>query len=115
MAGKISVIGDVPVTATLAPGERGAEVLVAAAGADVLPAARLAPAAMLLLVDAGADDVARALEATLWPRQRVIGVGRDDVERAVRAVVERGEAELRATLRDGEREVTLSPAGARPR
>ena len=113
MSGKISVIGDVPVAATVASGARGARVLVAPAGADVSAAARLAPAAVLLLVDAGPEDVARALAATLWPSQRVVGVAGADVERAVSALAQGGEVELRATLRGGEADVVLSPGGAR--
>ena len=88
MAGKISVIGDVPVQATLPAGRRGARVLVAAAGEDVRAAARLAPAAILLVVDGTPDDVERVLRDTLWPRQRVRAVSRDEVARAVREIVE---------------------------
>jgi hypothetical protein len=88
MAGKISVIGDVPVQATLPAGRRGARVLVAAAGEDVREAARLAPAATLLVVDATPDDIERVLRETLWPRQRVRTVSRDEVERVVREIVE---------------------------
>ncbi|HEV2813803.1 MAG TPA: hypothetical protein VGW10_11185 [Solirubrobacteraceae bacterium] len=113
MEGKISVIGDVPVSATLAEGARGADVLVAAANADVLPAARLAPAAVLLIVDGSSDDVARALDATLWPGQRVVGVRSGDVAGAVRAVAGEGEARLRGVLRDGEVDVTLGRGGVR--
>jgi hypothetical protein len=86
--GKISVIGDVPVEPTLPAGRRGARVLVAAAGEDVRAAARLAPAAILLVVDGTPDDVERVLRETLWPRQRVRAVPRDEVERAVREIVE---------------------------
>ena len=111
MEGKISVIGDVPVSSTLDAGARGAEVIVAAAGEDVGAAVRMAPSAVLLLVDAGPDDVGRVLDATLWPRQRVVGVSRDDVEAAARAVVAGGEVALRAVLRDGERDVTLGRGG----
>ncbi|HEX8207605.1 MAG TPA: hypothetical protein VF587_16195 [Solirubrobacteraceae bacterium] len=88
MAGKISVIGDVPVEATLPVGRRGARVLVAAAGEDVRDAARLAPAAVLLVVDGTQEDVDRVLRETLWPRQRVRAVPYDEVERAVREIVE---------------------------
>ena len=88
MAGKISVIGDVPVQATLPAGRRGARVLVAAAGEDVREAARLAPAAILLVVDGTPDDVERVLRDTLWPRQRVRSVGRDEVDRIVREILE---------------------------
>ena len=111
MEGKISVIGDVGLSATVAPGERGAEVVVAASGADVSAATALAPAAVLLLVDATPDDVGRVLDATLWPRQRVVGIGREDLEGAVRAVLAGGELAVRATLRDGERDVTLGRGG----
>jgi hypothetical protein len=111
VAGKISVIGDVPVAATLGAGARGADVIVAGAREDVVAALRLAPAAVVLLVDASADDVARALEATLVPRQRVVGVARDDVERAATAVAGGAPIELRATLRDGPAEVTLGRGG----
>ena len=88
MPGKISVIGDVPVEATLPAGRRGARVLVAAAGEDVRAAARLAPAATLLVVDGTPDDVDRVLRDTLWPRQRVRAVPRGEVEQAVREVLE---------------------------
>ena len=88
MPGKISVIGDVPVEATLPAGRRGARVLVAAAGEDVRAAARLAPAATLLVVDGTLDDVDRVLRDTLWPRQRVRAVPRGEVEQAVREVLE---------------------------
>ena len=111
MAGKISVIGEVPVQATLAAGARGAEVVVAAAGEDVSAAARLAPAAVLVLVDAAPDQVAAALTATLWPRQRVLGVASGDVERVVNAVCEGGEVTVKATLRDGEVEAVVGRGG----
>ena len=111
MEGKISVIGEVPVAATLPAGARGADVLVAAAAQDVRAAARLAPAAVLLLVGGSAEDVGRVLDATLWPPQRVLGVSRDDVEVAVRAVVGGEPMALRATLRTGERDVTLARGG----
>ena len=111
MAGKISVIGNVPVSGTLPEGARGADVLVAARGKDVLPAMRLAPAAVLLLVDADRDEVGRVLDATLQPRQRVLGIAAGDVERAVRALIEGSPTELRVTLRDGERDVVLSRGG----
>ena len=111
MEGKISVIGDVPVAATLPAGARGADVLVAAAAEDVRAAARLAPAAVLLLVDGTPDDVARVLDATLWPPQRVVGVPRGDVEAAVRAVVSGEPMSMRGALRDGERDVTLTRGG----
>jgi hypothetical protein len=111
VAGKISVIGEVGVEPTLAAGQRGAQVVVAAAGEDVRPAVRLAPSAVVLLVDASADDVRRVLEATLLPRQRVAGVRRDDAERAAAAVVAADRVDLRATLDEGEREVTLSRGG----
>ena len=88
MAGKISVIGDVPVQATLPAGRRGARVLVAAAGEDVRAAARLAPAAILLVVDGTPDDLERVRRETLWPRQRIRAVGRDEVERVVREIIE---------------------------
>ncbi|HEX8123604.1 MAG TPA: hypothetical protein VF549_20305 [Solirubrobacteraceae bacterium] len=113
MAGKISVIGDVGVSATLGAGARGADVIVAAAGSDVAAAARLAPAAVLVLVDASADQVAAALSATLWPRQRVVGVAAADAERAVRAVAEGAPVALRATLRDGSHDVVIGPGGVR--
>jgi hypothetical protein len=111
VAGKISVIGDVPVEATLAAGARGAEVVVAAAGEDVTAAARLAPAAVLVLVDASADQVAAALAATLWPRQRVLGVGRGDVERVVGAVTAGDPVTVKATLRDGDADVVVGAGG----
>ena len=111
MQGKISVIGEVPVEGTVAPSARGAEVIVAAAGEDVRGAARLAPAAVLLVVDGSPDDVALVLDATLWPRQRVIGVARSEVERAVRAVTTGDEELVHATLRDGECSVTLGRGG----
>ena len=114
MEGKISVIGDVPVEATLAPGARGAAAVVAAAAEDVRAAARLAPAAVLMLVDAAPEDVARALEVTLWPPQRVVGVRRDDAERAARAVVTGEPLTLAVVLRDGERTVTLGRGGVKP-
>jgi hypothetical protein len=109
--GKISVIGEVPVRATVPEDERGAEVIVAAAGSDVRAAAKLAPAAVLLLVDASPDQVAEALDATLWPGQRVVGVARGDAERAAAAVITGTAAKLRTTLRDGEREVALGRGG----
>jgi hypothetical protein len=109
--GKISVIGEVPVRATVREGERGAEVIVAAAGSDVRGAARLAPAAVLLLVDASPEQVAEALDATLWPSQRVVGVPASDLERAAAAVVSGEVVTLRATLRDGDREVALGRGG----
>ena len=87
MPGKISVIGDVPVEPTVPAGQRGARALVAAAGEDVRDAARLAPAAVLVLVDGTPDDVERVLRDTLWPRQRVRAVPRDEVERVVREIV----------------------------
>jgi hypothetical protein len=111
VSGKISVIGEVPVSATLTGDARGADVVVAAADADVAAAVRRSPAAVLLLVDAGSEQVARALDATLWPRQRVLGVAARDLDAAVRAVAEGATAQVRATLRDGEREVTLGPGG----
>ena len=87
MEGKISVIGDVPVEATLPAGRRGARVLVAAADADVRDAASLAPAAILLVVDGTPEDVQRILRDTLWPRQRVRVVPRDEVEQAIREIL----------------------------
>ncbi len=111
MEGKISVIGEVHVSATVPAGARGAEVIVASAGEDVLASARLAPAGVLRLVDGTAEDVTRALEATLWPGHRVVGVRSADVDTAVRAVVSGEQARLDAAVRDGERTVTLARAG----
>jgi hypothetical protein len=111
VAGKISVIGDVGVNATLGAGARGADVVVAAAGSDVVAAARLAPAAVLLVVGADSGEVGRVLDATLWPRQRVAGVRAEDAERAARAVAEGSVVTVRATLRDGEHEVIVGPGG----
>jgi hypothetical protein len=111
LEGKISVIGEVPVSATVPPGARGAEVIVAAAGEEVRAAARLAPAAVLLLVDASPDQVGGALDATLWGSHRVVGVSRDDAERTARAVAVGELITLRAVLRGGERQVTLGRAG----
>ena len=113
MAGRITVIGEGGVAPTLPEGARGADVVVAAAGADVAEAVRRAPAAVLRLGDAGAEDVARMHDQTSWPRQRVLGVRRRDVETAARAVAEGQEARLRATLRDGEAEVVVGRAGVR--
>jgi hypothetical protein len=111
VAGKISVIGNTDVTETLAPGARGADVIVAASADGVVDALRLAPAAVVLLVDAAAEDVAAVLDATLAPRQRVVGVARSDVERAAGAACGGPPVTLRATLRDGEREVKLGRGG----
>jgi hypothetical protein len=111
VAGKISVIGEVPVSATLAAGARGAQVVVAAAGEDVRAAVRLAPAAVVLLVDATPDDVRGVLDATLLPSHRVLGVPAADAERAAVAVVTADPLRLRATLGGGEREVTLARSG----
>jgi hypothetical protein len=111
LAGKISVIGDVPVSATLAPGARGAQAIVAAAGEDVRPAVRLAPAAVVLIVDGAPADVERVLATTLLPRHRVLGVARSDAERAAAAATGGEPIELRATLAGGERDVTLGRGG----
>ncbi len=75
------------------------------------PALRLAPAAVVLLVDAGADDVRSVLDATLLPRHRVLGVAAGDAERAAVAVVTADPLRLRATLDGGAREEVLGRAG----
>jgi hypothetical protein len=111
MTGKISVIGDVPVKATVSQGARGAEVLVAEAGVSVVDAARLAPAAVVLVVDGSPDDVASVLDATLWGSHRVCGVSPDDLEGAIAAVAGEGEVTLRGVLRSGAADVTLGRAG----
>ena len=111
MSGKISVIGDVPVTSTLTQGARGAEVIVAASGDGVRAALRLSPAAVVLLVDASPQDVDEVLRTTLLPSQRVVAVARADVQRAVEAATGGGVVTLRVNLRDGEREVRLGRGG----
>jgi hypothetical protein len=115
MTGKISVSGDVHLEGfeVLDAGARGADAVVVGPGGDAIAAARLAPAAALLLADAPADEVARVLAATLWPRPRVVGVRGDDLGDAVRAVLGRGEIRLRVTLADGERDVVLGRCGVR--
>jgi hypothetical protein len=107
----ITVIGDVPVTPTLAPGARGAAVVVAAAGEDVRVACRLSPAAVLLLVDATPDQVGEVLDATLCAPQRVVGVPRADAGRVAQALAEGRDVPVRATLRPGPRDVTLGRGG----
>ncbi len=111
MTGKISVIGDVPVKATVSQGARGAEVLVAEAGADVREAARLAPAAVLLIVDGQPPDISRALDLTLWGSHRVCGVSSADLSGAIAAVAGEGDVTLRGVLRSGPADVVLSRAG----
>lgn len=111
MPSKISVIGNVPVSATLAAGARGASVVVAAAGEDVRPALRLAPAAVVVLVGGTPADVDRVLTDTLLPSHRLLAVRPEDAERAAAAAAGGDPVTLRATLRDGEREVTLGRGG----
>ena len=121
MAGKISVSGDVSLDGftVLPPGRRGATVAVVGRGGDPLEAARLAPACVLLLVDAPPEEVERVLAATLWPRARVLGISAADVATAVRAVLGDDDAELRATVlcrrpedKVTETDVTVSGCGA---
>jgi hypothetical protein len=115
VTGKITVSGDVRLDGfeILEPGARGATVAVVGPGGDALAAARLAPAAAMLLVDAPPDEVARVLAATLWPRPRVIGVRAADLPDAVHAARGDGERRMRVTLADGERDVTLGLCGVR--
>ena len=111
MERSITVIGDVSVTATLPPGARGAGVIVAAAGEDVRAAARLSPAAVLLLVDATPEQVGAVLDATLVAPHRVVGVARADAERVAQTLAEGRELTVTGTLRSGPREVVLGRGG----
>ena len=121
MAGKISVSGDVPLEGfeVLPAGRRGANVAIVGQDGDALEAARLAPASVLLLVDAEPSEVERVLAATLWPRGRVLGVKAADLPVAIRAVLGDGDAELQAVVlcrrpeeKVTEATVTVSVCGA---
>jgi hypothetical protein len=115
VTGKISVSGDVRIDgADLLPaGARGASAVVVGPGGDAVGAARLAPAGVLLLVDAAPEEVASVLAETLWPRPRVIGVRVDDVPAAVRAAAHGEPLRLTVTMADGEREMVLGRGGVR--
>ena len=103
----------------LPAGRRGAKVAVVGPGGDPLEAAQLAPASVLLLVDAEPSEVERVLAATLWPRARVVGVKAADLPVAIRAALGDGDVELRAVVlcrrpedKVTEVTVTLSDRGA---
>jgi hypothetical protein len=116
VTGKITVSGEVHLAGfeVLPEGARGAAVVVAGPGGDPVSAARLAPAAVLVLVDGGPDDVAAVLAATLWPRPRVIGVSQADVPAAVRAIAGDSRAVVKVVLADGGRELALGRCGVLP-
>jgi malate/lactate dehydrogenase len=84
------------------PDLAGADVVVIAGGdvaAAAEAAARRASGSVLLVATPHAEaDTAIAVERSLLPRSRVVGVARDDVPTAAEAVLYGKEAELRAAV-----------------
>jgi hypothetical protein len=85
-----------------APDLAGSDVVVIAGGdvaAAAEAAARRAPSAVLLVATPDREaDCATAVETSLLPRSRVVGVARDDVVGAAEAVLYGRELELRAAV-----------------